>query len=316
MAPTYLIVLREAFEAALLLGIVYTYLQKIGRPGHYRYVTWGAVLGVLASAGVGVAVTYLSGPLLDLGPDVVGAAILFLSVGVLTWMLVWVRQHARGLKGDLQRRIDQAETTRQLWVIGAVAFTGVFREGAETVLYVWSLISQAAAGAGWASVAGGALGVATAAGLAWAIFNGSKAVSLPKFFTITSVLLLLLAAGLFSAGMGRLQGLGLLPLTGELWDTSSILDERSVAGLVLSGLAGYRSRPTAIETGAWAVYLLVAGYLLFGHKATPGLAPSVSDRDRGRAVPEPVMSGSTSSPEERARSARGTQRSEATRNTV
>ena len=63
MAPTYLIVLREAFEAALLLGIAYTYLQKIARPGHYRYVTWGAVLGVLASAGVGVAVTYLSGPL-------------------------------------------------------------------------------------------------------------------------------------------------------------------------------------------------------------------------------------------------------------
>ncbi len=273
MAPTYLVLLREAFEAALLLGIVYTYLQKIGRPGHYRYVTWGAVLGVLASVAVGVAVSYLSGPLLDLGPDVVSAAVLFLSVGVLTWMLVWMRQHARAIKGDVQRRIDQAETTRQLWAIGAVAFTGVFREGAETVLFIWGLIQQAVVGAGWANVVGGVLGVATAAVLAWAIFNGSKAVSLPTFFTITSVLLLFLAAGLFSAGMGRLQGLGLLPLTGELWDTSSILDERSFAGMLLSGLAGYRSRPTAIEAGAWVVYLLVAGYLLFGHKATPGSSP-------------------------------------------
>src|SRR5438046_10226249 len=109
MAPTYLIVLREAFEAALLLGIAYTYLQKIDRPGHYRYVTWGAVLGVLASAGVGVAVTYLSGPLLDLGPDVVGAAILFRSAGLLTWMRVSARQPARGPKGAFQRPIHQAQ---------------------------------------------------------------------------------------------------------------------------------------------------------------------------------------------------------------
>ncbi len=275
MLPTFLVALREAFEAALLLGIVYTYLQKIGRPQHCRYVTWGAVLGILASMAIGVAVSYLSGPLLDLGPDLVGAAILFVSVGVLTWMLVWMRRHARAIKGEVQRRIDEAETTRQIWMIGAVAFTGVFREGAETVLFVWGLIAQAATGAGWASVGGGVLGVAVAAVLALAIFNGSKAVSLPRFFTATSVLLLLLAAGLFSAAVGRLQGLGLLPLTRELWDTSSILDERSIPGMLFSGLAGYRARPTAFEAGAWALYLLVAAYLLFGGRPARSPAPAV-----------------------------------------
>lgn len=269
MLATFLVVLREAFEAALLLGIVYTYLQKIGRPQHYRYVTGGAALGVLASAGVGVAVSYLSGPLLDLGPDLIAAAVLFLSVGVLTWMLVWMRQHARAIKGQVQRRIDEAELTRQLWVIALVAFTGVFREGAETVLFVWGLIAQAATGGGWASVVGGALGVAVAAVLALAIFKGSRAVSLPTFFTVTSVLLLFVAAGLFSAGVGRLEGLGLVPMTGQLWDSSALLDEHGLVGTFLAGLAGYRARPTALEAGAWAAYLLVAGYLLLGRQAAP-----------------------------------------------
>ncbi len=273
MLPTFVIVLREAFEAALLLGIVYTYLQKISRPQHYRYVTAGAVLGVLASIATGVVVSYLSGPLLDLGPDLVTAGILFLSVAVLTWMLVWMRQHARAIKGDVQRRIDEAESRSRLWVIATVAFAGVFREGAETVLFVWGLLAQAAAGAGWASLIGGVLGVAVAAVLALAIFNGSKAVSLPTFFLVTSVLLLLLAAGLFSAGVGRLQGLGLLPLTGELWDTSWLLDEGSFVGTLLHGLAGYRSRPTSLEFGAWSLYLLVAGALLFGSRPTRRSSP-------------------------------------------
>lgn len=273
MLPTFLVVLREAFEAALVLGIVYTYLQKIGRPQHYRYVTAGAVLGVLASIGIGGAVSYLSGPLLDLGPDLVSAGVLFLSVGVLTWMLVWMRRHARAIRGDVQRRIEEAESRSQVWVIATVAFAGVFREGAETVLFVWGLIAQATTGAGWSSVIGGVLGVAVAAVLAFAIFTGSKAVSLPTFFTVTSVLLLVLAAGLLSAGVGRLQGLGLLPLTGELWDTSSILDERSLLGVLLSGLAGYRARPTSLEVAAWVLYLLLAGALLFGSRPTRRSAP-------------------------------------------
>src|SRR5919204_221703 len=143
MLATFLIMLREAFEAALLLGIVYTYLQKIGGQSCYRYATWGAVLGVLASMGVGVAVSYLSGPLLDIGPDLVGAAVIFVSVVVLTWMLVWMRQHAQAIKRNVQQRVSDAVVTRRFWLIGVVAFTGVFREGAETVLYLWGLVSQA-----------------------------------------------------------------------------------------------------------------------------------------------------------------------------
>src|SRR5919198_5856714 len=151
MGATFVVTLREAFEAALILGIVYTYLDRVGARQHYGYATVGGALGVVASVLAGVAVSFLSGPLLDLGPDLIATAVIFVAVVLLTWHGWWMRQHARAIKGDVQRRIDEARATRRLWVIGVIAFTGVFREGAETVLFLWGLMSQAAGGGGWAT---------------------------------------------------------------------------------------------------------------------------------------------------------------------
>src|SRR5437660_3203372 len=117
MGGTFVITLREGFEAALILGIVYTYLQKIGAQRHYRYATRGGLLGVLASIALGVVVTALSGPLLDLGPDLIGLGVIFVAVVVLTWHGYWMRQHARAVKGDVQRQIDDAHAAHCMWIL-------------------------------------------------------------------------------------------------------------------------------------------------------------------------------------------------------
>ncbi len=265
MGATFVVTLREAFEASLILGIVYTYLDKIDARDQYHHVTLGGVLGLLASVGLGVAVGFASGPLLDLGPDLISAAVIFFAVGLLTWHAWWMQQHARAIKGQVQHRIDEARATQRLWIVTLIAFTGVFREGAETVLFLWGLMAQATSSSGWANVAGGVAGVGTAAALGWAIFRGGKSVSLPRFFAVTTVLIMFLAAGLFSGGIGRLQGLGFLPMTDILWDTSWLLSDRSVVGSFLGGLVGYRAQPSAFEAGAYALYLVVAALLLFGH---------------------------------------------------
>lgn len=265
MGATFVVTLREAFEASLILGIVYTYLDKIHARDQYRYVTVGGLLGLLASVGLGIAVGFLSGPLLDLGPDLIAAAVIFFAVGLLTWHAWWMQQHARAIKGQVQHRIDEARRMQRLWIVALIAFVGVFREGAETVLFLWGLMSQATSSSGWANVAGGVAGVGSAAALGWAIFRGGVRLSLPRFFAVTTVLIMLLAAGLFSGGVGRLQGLGLLPVTDPLWDTSWLLSDRSVVGSFLGGLVGYRAQPSAFEAGAYALYLVAAGFLLFGH---------------------------------------------------
>ena len=264
MGGTFIITLREAFEAALLLGIVYTYLDKVGGRRYYRYVTLGGALGLLASISAGVGVSFLSGPLLDLGPDLVAAVVIFAAVALLTWHGWWMRQHARALKGELQQRVEEAQSAGRLWALGTIAFAGVFREGAETVLFLWGLLAQATSAAGWSTVAAGVAGVVSAAALGWAIFRGGKQISLQRFFTVTSVLILLLAAGLFSAGIGKLEGLGFLPQPSTLWDSSFLLSDSSVAGGFLGGLVGYRARPSALEVGAYVAYTLAASVFLFG----------------------------------------------------
>ena len=276
MGATFVITLREAFEAALILGIIYTYLEKVGARAGVRYLTRGGVLGLLASVGMGIAVSYLSGPLLDVGPDLVTIAVIFAAVGLLTWHAWWMRQHARLIRGQVQNRIDEARSSNRLWVVGLIAFTAVFREGAETVLFLWGIMAQTG-GAGWGSMAGGVAGIACAAALGWAIFRGGRRLSLHHFFPVTTIFIMLLAAGLFSTGIARLQGMGLLPLSEPLWNTSWLLSDGSITGGFLSGLVGYRSQPTLPELCAYLIYVVVVGLLLFVRRApvTVGL-PSAS----------------------------------------
>src|SRR4029450_3356467 len=101
MGATFVVALRGAFEAALLLGIVYTYLDKIGARAQAHYVTIGGALGLAASVGMGVALPYLSGPLLDVGPDLVATVVIFGAVALLTWHGWWMRRHASAARGEM-----------------------------------------------------------------------------------------------------------------------------------------------------------------------------------------------------------------------
>jgi high-affinity iron transporter len=278
MGATFVITLREAFEAALLLGIVYTYLDKVGRRAQSHYVTKGALAGVAASIVLGFLVTSLSGPLLDLGPDVIGIAVLFVAVVLLTWHGWWMRQHARAIRGQVHRRLDEASETRRLWLVAVIAFTGVFREGAETVLFLWSLLSQTPV-SGVGGVVGALLGIGTAAILGWAIFRGGRHVSLPAFFGVTSVLLLLVSAGLLGTAVGRLQTLGVLPGTATAWDTSWLLAEQGPLGGFLTGLLGYRATPSILEVVVYVLYVAVAVWLFFGNRSR-GTSTTVGAAER------------------------------------
>src|SRR6266850_6223410 len=255
MGAAFVVVLREGFEAALLLGIVYAYLTQIGHPESRRYVTLGGALAVVASIAMGIAVSVLSGPLADVGPDVIALVVIFGAVALLSWHGWWMGRHSRELRGDLQRRVDAAHASHQLWMVGLIAFTGVFREGAETVLFLWGLMAQLEDLTGWAALGGAAAGLVAAAILGWLVFQGGRRLSVQRFFGVTSVLIMFLAAGLFSAGVGRLQGIGLLPGGDPLWDTSWLLDDHGGAGSFLAGLIGYRARPSALEVVAYIVYV-------------------------------------------------------------
>src|SRR5439155_1338473 len=82
----------------------------------------------------------------------------------------WMRQHARALRGEVEQRVEAAEASRRLWAVGLIAFAGVFREGAETVLFLWGLMTQVGSTHGWDSAIGAALGLVVAAALGWVVY--------------------------------------------------------------------------------------------------------------------------------------------------
>lgn len=261
MGATFVITLREGFEAALLLGIIYAYLAQTELRRHHAWVTGGAVLGFLASVLLGIAVSLISGQLLDIGPDLLAAGVMLLAVALLTWHAWWMGQHARAMSGQVHHRVDSVRATGRLSVLAVLAFTAVFREGAETVLFLWGLMTQVKI-AGTLGLAGAVGGVVLAGILGWLIFRGGSRIPVRRFFSITTVLLVLVAAGLLSSAIARLDNLGWVPATATLWDTSWFLQDGGGVGGFLAGLIGYRARPTLLEALGWLAYLSVAGALL------------------------------------------------------
>src|SRR5947207_5299489 len=275
MGATFVITLREGFEAALLLGIIYAYLAQTDLRRYHHWVTTGALLGVAASILLGVIVSFLSGPLLDIGPDLIAAGVMLLAVVLLTWHAWWMQQHARAISGQVHRQIDQARATGRLSVVSVLAFTDVLREGAETVLFIWGLMTQVPM-SGLQGMIGATGGIVAAAVLGWLVFRGGRRIPVRRFFAITTVLLVLVAAGLLASALARFDNLGYVPSTQGLWDTSWLLEDGKGLGGFLAGLIGYRARPTLLEAGAWLVYVVTIGAVLWGPRRTRPAARSIS----------------------------------------
>src|SRR5437660_190501 len=122
----------------------------------------------------------------------------------------------------------------------AATFVVTLREGFEAALLlgiVYACLDRFGARQHYRWVTlGGALGVRPAAALGWTVFRGGTRLSVRHFFAATSVVLLLIAAGLFSTGLGKLQALGVLPVTDALWDSSALLSDHGLVGGFATGL--------------------------------------------------------------------------------
>jgi high-affinity iron transporter len=256
MLQTLLITWRETLEAALIVGILLTYLARSDQRAGLRYVWLGAAAAVVAAFGCAAA---SSGALQLLGPDtqeLLQAGILFVAVGVLSWMVVWMNQHGRVIRGELERKADRALAGGGLLGLATIAFVAVFREGLETVLFLWGVALERGSHASpLPLVAAGLAGAALAVATAWLFFRGFAFLSLQTFFRVTGALLVLVAAGLLASGVNKLIALDYLPpLVPQVWNTSWLVPDKSPLGAVLGALMGYRSRPSLLEVLAFFGY--------------------------------------------------------------
>jgi high-affinity iron transporter len=257
--PTFFLTLREGLEAALIVGIIAAYLVKIDRPDVLGRVWLGVGAAIALSIGLGVAIVATIRELpLVLQETFEGLAAL-VAVGVLTWMLFWMRRQGRALKGELERGIDVALSRGSSLALITLGFVAVLREGIETSLFMIAILSAADLGPSTAIAGVGGIAVAVAIGVA--IFAFGVRVNLGRFFTVTGTVLIFVAAGLVAFAIGEFAEAGLFANSGQAFDLSAVLPESEGLGAILNGLFGYRSSPTPLELAGYLLYLVPTLFL-------------------------------------------------------
>ncbi len=137
MTTALLIMLREGFEAALVVAIVFAYLRKLDRLDLARPVWGGVGAAVAVSVSIGVIVHLTIGELTGATRLRAFAAVSLVAACVLTWMIFWMRRQSRMIKGDLEHRVDAAlAASRVGFALAMVAFLAVLREGIEAALFL------------------------------------------------------------------------------------------------------------------------------------------------------------------------------------
>jgi high-affinity iron transporter len=252
-----LITFREGLEAALIVGIVLGVLRKLGHADRSRTVWAGVLAAVVVSTIAGLALNALGVAFEGRGEQVFEGVAMLLAAGVLTWMIFWMQRQGRHIQIELESDVRVATTTGSAWALFSLAFVAVVREGIETALF---LTAAAFSATPMQALFGSALGLLVAVMLGWLVFAAGKQLDVRVFFRVTSILLILFAAGLVAQGVHELQEAALLPtLVEHVWNMNPILDEHSAVGMSLKALVGYNGDPSLLEVIAYGAYLAAVG---------------------------------------------------------
>lgn len=262
MLVPFLIMLREGIEAALIVGIVASYLKQTGRSA-WMPAVWGGVAAALGlSLSVGVALYLASAEFPQRGQEFFEAIVGFVAVGILTSMVLWMHKAARSIKATLHASIDVAlaDNDRQGLPLVGIVFFAVAREGLESVFFLLATFEQ---NVGLGAPAGALLGILGAVGVGYGLYRGGMKLPLKQFFRWTGIFILFVAAGLLAGSLRALHEAGLWNnLQETAFNLSAILPSDGAPGSVLAGIFGYQDMPTIGEVGLYLVYLVPALALL------------------------------------------------------
>ena len=282
MLANYLIGLREGLEAALIVTILVAYVVKIGRKDVLPRIWAGVGLAVLLALGIGALLTYGTYGLSFAAQETIGGLLSIAATGLVTWMVFWMLRTARTLSSHLRGSIDKSLLGTGIGLV-VVAFVAVGREGIETALFLWAAVQ--ATGETTLPLLGAALGIVTAAGLGWLIYSGMLRINLSKFFTWTSGILIVVAAGVLSYGVHDLQEAGVLPgLHSLAFDVSAAIPPDSWYGTLLKGTLNFSPATTWLELLVWVAY--VGTTLTFFARAVRRGRPSTAAPE---TLPEEVL---------------------------
>lgn len=261
MIPSFIITFREALEAALVVGIVLSYLVRTRQTQYNNVVYLGVVSGIVASIIGAILFTNIAGGFTGRAEKIFEGITMLAGALLLTTMILWMMKQKQ-IAQELEHRVATQLTKAHKFGLCLLVFTAILREGIETVIF----LSAASFVATNNSLSGALAGITAAILLGYAIFLGSKKINIKKFFSISSLLLILFAAGLVAHGMHELQEAKIMSTVIEhVWDINPtvnpdgsypLLHEKGYLGSILKSLFGYNGNPSLIEVFSYFVYLL------------------------------------------------------------
>lgn len=281
MAATFLIFLREGIEASMIIAILLAYLDRAGHRQHFRDVFIGVGAAVVLMTAGGVAAYLTLKTYAGSRTQTIFETVTYVVAAVvLTYMTFWMRNHARGLSGELRGRVDAALDRRTRIGLGTLAFQAVGREGLETMVFTLAIVF---ASSGKGVLAGGLAGLAVALGVAVAIYRFGRKINVGAFFTAIGALLMIFAAGLVADAVQNLQELGWIRfLDGAVWNSSGFLSETTTFGDILHSFFGYADHPTVLQVICYLTYLVAAvtAFLFLGRNG-----PAARSTPKGKVAP-------------------------------
>ena len=245
MLATAVILFREVLEASLIIAIVLGASRGIA--GRGRWVAGGIGLGLLGASIVAILANVASSVFSGDGQALLNAVILLSAVVMLTWHNVWMSAHGKQLSSEVKAVGSEVQSgQRPMTALLVITLVAVMREGSEAVLFLWAIATSGEPSLNM--ILGGMGGVVVGVLVGLLLYLGLLRIPTRHFFSITSWLILLLAAGLAAQAAGFLNQVGLLPALGNgVWNTSNILSQNSLIGQLLHILVGYIARPSGIE---------------------------------------------------------------------
>jgi high-affinity iron transporter len=248
-----LIGLREGLETAIVVTILIAFLVKSERRDALKWVWLGVGAAITMTVGVFLTIQFSENTVSGLAAEAIAGVSSLIAVAIVITMVLWMKQAAASISGELRTGMDRALQSGG-WAVAGLAFLAVGREGVETALF---MVGYAEAATAWPLV-GLLVGVVIASAIAYGMYAGAVRINLAKFFSYTGVFLIVVAAGILSYGIGALQTVGWLPGLGtKAFDVTGAFNWSAWYGEVIRGVLNLTPTPTVLQFAAWLTCIVV-----------------------------------------------------------
>ena len=282
----FIITFRECLEASLIVGIIYTVLDKNDLSQEKRVLWYGVLSSLVASIIVGVILASINSAVGNTSYEKLFEAVfMYMTAGILFYVIFWLARHVSNRK-EIEKSVKVAVAGSSL-ALFLLVFFAILREGFETALFIIASFTNT----GVFSYFGFASGMILAILIGYLVVIQGRKVDLRSFFKATTLLLVFFASGMVAYGTheaeeyfvksGKLEK----QTINRVWDihqpsqalnsndkeifytynTASekyyhFLHDKGSVGVFLKGFFGYNSNPN------WIEFILWLGSILFGLK--------------------------------------------------